>query len=75
LELSPEDVETELQGVDLTSPENNVKMLADESSDIYIVNHMMELSGFLAEQGQIAEAHAGETLQAVIDSTFVEAYG
>ena len=75
LELTPEEVETELQGVDLTSPENNVAMLADESSDIYLLNHMMELSQFLADQGQISEAHSEEALRQVIDPTFVQAYG
>lgn len=75
LELTPEDVETELQGVDLTSPENNVEMLADESSDIYLLNHMMALSEFLADQGQIPEVHTEEALRQVIDPTFVEAYG
>ncbi|MEO1403117.1 MAG: ABC transporter substrate-binding protein [Cyanobacteria bacterium J06635_1] len=75
LELEPEDVETELQGVDLTSPENNVKMLADESSDLYLLSHMMELSQFLKDQGQIPEAHSEETLKAVLDPTFVQAYG
>ena len=75
LELTPEEVETELQGVDLTSPENNVKMLADESSDIYLLKHMMALNNFLVDQGQIPEAHAEETLKQVIDPTFVQAYG
>ena len=75
LELTPEEVETELQGVDLTSPEKNVKMLADETSDIYLLNHMMELNQFLADQGQIPEAHSAERLKQVIDPTFVQAYG
>lgn len=75
LELTPENVETELQGVDLTSPENNVKMLADESSDIYLLHHMLELSQFLATQGQIPESYTEETLKQVLDPTFVQAYG
>jgi len=73
LELSPEDVATELQGVDLTNPENNVKMLSDESSDIYLVDHMSALGDFLSNQGQIESAPTQETLAGLIDPQFVKA--
>ena len=74
LELTPEDVEAELQGVDLTSPENNITMLSDESSDLYLLKHMMELNRFLADQGQIPAAHSEDVLKQVLDPTFVKAY-
>lgn len=73
LELSPEDVEQELQGVDLTSPENNAKMLGDASSDLYLVPHMTDLATFLVDQGQIEAAPTAEEFEGVIESKFVEA--
>lgn len=73
LELSPEDVATELEGVDLTSPENNVKMLADSSSDIYLVEHMNALGEFLTSQGQIESSPTPEDLSGLINPQFVEA--
>lgn len=58
LELSPEDVASELKGVDLTSLEKNVEMLGNPDSDIYLVKHMDSLGEFLVNQGQISEAPA-----------------
>ena len=75
LELKPEEVEDELAGVDLTSPENNVKMLADESSELYLLDHLLELSQFLTDQGKISEAYSKETLAALFEPSFVKAYG
>lgn len=73
LELSPEDVAAELEGVDLTNRENNVKMLADESSDIYLVEHMSALGTFLKDQGQIETAPSLDELKVLMQPQFVEA--
>jgi NitT/TauT family transport system substrate-binding protein len=73
LELSPEEVETELQGVDLTSLENNIKMLDQPDSGIYLVDHMHDLGTFLKDQGQIPDAPTLEQLKQLIDPTFVKA--
>mgnify|MGYP005854117803 CR=1 FL=1 len=73
LELSPEDVATELQGVDLTSVENNIKMLGQPDSGIYLAEHMDKLGQFLKSQGQIADAPSMETLTQLLDPTFVQA--
>ncbi|HHP7243591.1 MAG TPA: ABC transporter substrate-binding protein [Elainellaceae cyanobacterium] len=56
LELTPEEVEEELKGVDLTSLEKNVEMLSNSDSDIYLAKHMTDLGEFLTEQGQISDA-------------------
>ena len=56
LALSPEEVEAELKGVDLTSLEKNVEMLGKPDSDLYLVPHMESLGEFLVSQGQIPEA-------------------
>ena len=73
LELTPEDVEQELQGVDLTSPEDNAKMLGDSSSDLYLVNQMADLGTFLVEQGQIESAPTTDQLEQVLEPKFVQA--
>lgn len=73
LELAPEDVEAELKGVDLTSPENNALMLGDPSSDLYLVDHMTALGEFLADQGQIPAAPSTDDLAQLLDPTFVKA--
>ncbi|MEB3212462.1 MAG: ABC transporter substrate-binding protein [Leptolyngbyaceae bacterium] len=73
LELSPEEVEQELTGVDLTSPEDNAKMLGDSSSDLYLVPHMTDLAAFLIEQGQIESEPTAEQFEQVLESKFVEA--
>ncbi len=53
LELTPEEVETELQGVKLTSMEANQEMLADRNSDIYLGKQLQTIGSLLAELGQI----------------------
>lgn len=73
LELTPEEVETELKGVGLASPEDNVKMLAEPDSGVYLLDHMDALGQFLKSQDQIPEAPAADTLKQTIDPTFVKA--
>jgi len=73
LELKPEEVAQELKGVGLTSPEDNIKLMSDTSSDTYLGKHMESLATFLKEQGQIPEAMTLDQLGALIDPTFVKA--
>lgn len=73
LEYSPEDVAADLAGVDLTSPENNVKMLGEPDSDIYLASHMESLGQFLKDQGQIETAPTTDEITALFDPTFVKA--
>jgi NitT/TauT family transport system substrate-binding protein len=72
LELSPEDVATELQGVKLIGIEDNIKMLGDPQSDLYLQKHMEALGTFLKDQNQIPEAPTPETLAQLLDPTFVQ---
>lgn len=73
LQLKPEQVKTELQGVELTSLENNIKMLADPNSEIYLVKTMESMTEFLKQQKQIPEVLPTDRLTQLIDSSFVKA--
>lgn len=73
LELTPEEVAEELKGVQLTSLEDNIKLLAEPTSDIYLVKHMDTLGQFLKGQGQIPEAPSTDMLASLIDPSFVKA--
>ena len=55
LQISPEDVEAQLKGVGLIDLPTNVKMLSDTQSDIYLLNHLNEVSKFLIEQKQVSQ--------------------
>lgn len=56
LQLSKEEVEEQLKGVRLIDLPTNLKMLNEPQSDIYLLNHMKEISEFLLEQKQISQA-------------------
>ncbi|MBD2072255.1 ABC transporter substrate-binding protein [Leptolyngbya sp. FACHB-671] len=71
LELAPEDVGTELKGVDLTSLEKNIEMLSNPDSDIYLAKHLQSLGEFLVTQEQIPEAPAD--LEARLEPKYVQA--
>jgi NitT/TauT family transport system substrate-binding protein len=73
LQLKPEQVKTELQGVELTSLEDNIKMLTDPNSEIYLVKNMESMTEFLKQQKQIPETLPTERLVQLIDPTFVKA--
>jgi NitT/TauT family transport system substrate-binding protein len=73
LQLQPEEVEAELKGVDLTSAETNMKMLAEPDSDIYLVKHMDALGTFLKDQNQIPDAPSTDALSQLIEPAFVKA--
>ncbi len=55
LQISPEEVETQLKGVRLIDLPTNVKMLGDAKSDIYLLNQMNKVSKFLVEHKQISQ--------------------
>ncbi len=56
LQLSPEEVAAELEGVNLTDLERNREMLGDRDSDIYLGDYLQSLGAFLVEQEQIESA-------------------
>lgn len=53
LEVTPEALAADLEGIELPSVAKNIEMLTDSSSDIYIVNSLKAMGDFLAAQGQI----------------------
>ena len=53
LEVTPEALAADLEGIELPSVTKNIEMLTDSSSDIYIVNSLKAMGDFLAAQGQI----------------------
>ncbi|WP_009633714.1 ABC transporter substrate-binding protein [Synechocystis sp. PCC 7509] len=55
LQISPEEAEAQLKGVGLIDLPTNVKMLSDTKSDIYLLNHLNEVSEFLIEQKQVSQ--------------------
>lgn len=73
LELKPEEVAEELKGVELTTLEDNVRLLSDSSAEDSMLNHMNSLSKFLKAQNQIPAEIPTDQLQQLIDPTFVKA--
>ncbi|PIG92573.1 myristoyl transferase [Gloeocapsopsis sp. IPPAS B-1203] len=56
LQLTPQEVEEQLKGVRLIDLPTNLEMLGNPQSDIYLLNHMNDLSQFLVSQKQIPQA-------------------
>ncbi|MEL6553610.1 MAG: ABC transporter substrate-binding protein [Cyanobacteria bacterium J06621_11] len=72
LEVTPEELEADLKGVKIPTVEDNIKMLADPSSDIYLVEPLNELTAFLLAEEQI-ETDPGDATS-LLDPQFVQAY-
>lgn len=53
LEIEPQEVEQQLQGVNLPNLQTNVEMLSNAQSDLHLVKPLTEISEFLEGQGQI----------------------
>ncbi|WP_036483801.1 ABC transporter substrate-binding protein [Myxosarcina sp. GI1] len=64
LEVTPEALAKDLEGIKLPGAETNLEMLANTNSDLYILNSLNAMGEFLVDQGEI---------QAVPDmATFLE---
>lgn len=72
LEVPPEELEADLKGVKIPTVEDNLKMLADPNSDIYLAKPLQELTEFLLAEGQIETAP--DDVVALFDPQFVQAY-
>ncbi|HEY9620423.1 MAG TPA: ABC transporter substrate-binding protein [Crinalium sp.] len=72
LQLKPEEVAEELKGVGLTSLDDNLKLMADPASDVYLGKHMESLAKFLKDQNQIPEAPTFDQLKTLVDPTFLQ---
>lgn len=72
LEVTPEELASDLEGVTLPDVETNLKMLADPSDDLYLEQPMEDLSKFLSAEGQIESEVSG--FPELFDPQFVQAY-
>ncbi|MGD1895570.1 MAG: ABC transporter substrate-binding protein [Phormidesmis sp.] len=72
LEVTTEELASDLGGVKIPSVEDNLDMLARPDSDTYLVEPLSELAAFLLAEGQI-ETDPGD-IASLIDPQFVEAY-
>lgn len=70
LEITPEDLDQQLQGIQMPDLETNVEMLGNPNSDLYLLKPMENMARFLQEQGQIDSI---PDLSTVIDPQFVNA--
>lgn len=70
LEVSPEDVASDLEGVKLPDKATNIQMLAQPDSDLYVAEPLKELSDFLLNEEQI-ESSPGD-FAPLLDAQFVE---
>lgn len=71
IEITPEEVEEALKGVEVASPEMNLKMVAQPDSDVYIGGRLEDLANFLLAEEQIDAKP--EDIAALIDPQFIEA--
>jgi NitT/TauT family transport system substrate-binding protein len=70
LNVTPEDLEVQLKGVQLPDLETNLAMLSDPQSDLYLLKPMQALAEFLKDQKQIDTI---PDLSNVLDPQFVKA--
>ena len=54
LEIAPEALAADLEGIELPNLATNLEMLANPNSDLYVVNSLNAMGEFLVNQGEIA---------------------
>ncbi|MEL7510906.1 MAG: ABC transporter substrate-binding protein [Cyanobacteria bacterium J06554_3] len=72
LEVTPEELAGDLEGVKLPDVDTNLKMLASPEDDLYLEEPMEDLATFLFAEGQI-ESEVSD-FPALFDPQFVQAY-
>lgn len=70
IEITPEEVEAALEGVEVASPEMNLEMVAQPDSETYIVKPLEDLADFLLAEEQIDNK---PDISSLIDPQFIEA--
>ncbi|WP_416666389.1 ABC transporter substrate-binding protein [Egbenema bharatensis] len=70
LEITPEELDEQLAGIELPNLERNAEMLANPNSDLYMMDSLNNMAQFLQDQGQIDSI---PDLSNVIDPQFVQA--
>lgn len=73
LEVDPSEVEAQLGDVDLTSLEDNQKVLTGEGAPQGLTENLVVLSDFLVAQDEIEAPLTTEAVNALIDPSFVQA--
>jgi NitT/TauT family transport system substrate-binding protein len=68
LEITPEELDEQLAGIELPDLQMNREMLANPNSDIYMMNAFNNMAQFLQDQGQIDSI---PDLSTIIDPQFV----
>ena len=71
LDVAPEDVASDLEGVKLPDRDTNLEMMAEPDSDLYVAEPLKELGEFLLSEQQV-EADPGD-FAPLLDPQFVEA--
>lgn len=71
LDVEPEDVASDLEGVKLPDQATNIEMMAEPESDLYVVGPLEDLAEFLVSEDQIAAAPSD--IAGSLDPQFVEA--
>ena len=72
LNVTPEELVTQLQGISLPDRETNREMLGNAQSDLYLLKPMTALAKFLNEQNQIKTV---PNLSQVLEPRFVQSNG
>jgi len=72
LEVTTEELSSDLKGVKIPSVEDNLNMLANPDSDTYIAGPLQELATFLLAEGLI-ESDPGD-LSGLLEPKFIQAY-
>ncbi len=71
LEVTPEALAADLEGIELPNADANLKMLSEPSSDLYILNSLKAMGEFLVAQGQI---NAVPDMASFIEPKFVQSF-
>jgi len=72
LEVTPEELESDLKGVKIPTVEDNLNMLAKPDSDLYLEEPLKDLTAFLLAEEQI-ETDPGDVTE-LFEPRFVQAY-
>ena len=70
LEVTPEQLASDLEGVKLPDAKTNVEMLGNPNSDLYILNPLKSMAEFLLEQKEIEKI---PDLESLLEPKFVKA--
>lgn len=70
LQISPEQLEADLEGIKLPDAQTNLEMFSDSESEIYLAGSLSSLAQLMLEEGEISQA---PNMDNYIEPRFVEA--